>query len=272
MSIQRNAIYSRPSMLHQPFTLAEVRSDNYRTRTLIFAERLAAEPGQFVMAWLPGVDEKPYCIASAEPLMLTVVAVGRFSEALHRLQAGERVWLRGPLGQGFKLMGRRGLLAGGGYGVAPLLFLAKKALEAGMEVEVCIGAQKAADVLLAADFERLGVQTHITTEDGSLGEKGQVTGVIDAAIRRSRPDAVYACGPLKMLEAVDRQCEQHHIARQLSWEAHMRCGMGLCGSCELPAPAGEDSAEEAAHAPVPHSGWLVCLDGPVSFTPGQGDT
>ncbi|MFX1412146.1 MAG: hypothetical protein ACFFA6_17535, partial [Promethearchaeota archaeon] len=224
------------------------------TRTLVFREALPAQPGQFVMAWLPGVDEKPYSVAAAEPLALMVAAVGPFSRALHRLAVGDRVWVRGPLGRGFRIVPGRMLLVGGGYGVAPLLFLAREAVARGDVVEVCIGAQTAEDVLLAGDFERAGATVRVTTEDGSLGTRGLVTIAAEAAITEARPDTVYACGPVPMLEAVDRLCAAHSLPRQLSWEAHMRCGMGLCGSCELPIPGYQGS------------GWLVCRDGPVSFS------
>jgi dihydroorotate dehydrogenase electron transfer subunit len=239
------------SYLHRPFTIASIRTENDRAKTLVFHAGLPAQPGQFVMVWLPGVDEKPFSIAAPEPLTLTVVAVGPFSQALHRLAVGDRIWIRGPLGQGYQLAGKHLLLVGGGYGVAPLLFLARTALAAGCTVQVCIGARTAADVLLVDDLQRVGASTHITTEDGSLGTAGLVTIATQAAINSHRPDTVYACGPVKMLEAIDRQCEVCNLPRQLSWEAHMRCGIGLCGSCELPSSG---------------SGWLTCLDGPVSFS------
>jgi dihydroorotate dehydrogenase electron transfer subunit len=76
-----------------------------------------------------------------------------------------------------------------------------------------------------------------------------VTEAAEAVIRAQPPHTVYACGPVPMLEAVERQCLRHTLPHQLSWEAHMRCGIGLCGSCEL---EGRD-------------GWLVCQDGPVWF-------
>ena len=118
--------------MHQTFTITEIHCENYRTKTLVFDRSLPSEPGQFVMAWLPTIDERPYSIAGADPFSMTVVAVGPFSEALHALQLGDRVWIRGPLGQGFRLpaqvAGEYILLAGGGYGVAPLCFLAQRAV------------------------------------------------------------------------------------------------------------------------------------------------
>jgi dihydroorotate dehydrogenase electron transfer subunit len=256
-----------PSGLHRPFTLAQVRAENRRTKTLVFCEPLPAQPGQFVMAWLPGVGEKPFSVASAEPLALTVAAVGPFSRAVCELPVGARLWVRGPLGQGFQLRSGKLLLVGGGYGVAPLLFLAQEALARGCAVEVCIGGQMAEDVLLAEDFRRAGAAVRAATEDGSLGTKGLVTAVSEAAIAANRPDMVYACGPVDMLKAVARQCAHHDLPHQLSWEAHMRCGIGLCGSCELLASESE-SGEEGQTCP-PGAGWLVCLDGPVSICDGS---
>jgi len=246
------------------FTVAKVCSENDRTRTFIFRESLPAQPGQFVMAWLPGVGEKPFSIAGAEPLALTVAAVGPFSRAMHRLSVGDRLWVRGPLGRGFRLVEGKVLLAGGGYGVAPLLFLAREAIAKSCAVEVCIGARTAEDVLLARDFERAGATVHIATEDGSWGVKGLVNVATEVAMAQNRPSMVYACGPVKMLEAIDAQCGRHELPRQLSWEAHMRCGMGLCGSCELPVPG--SGSDGGRHAGCRGSGWLVCQDGPVSFS------
>ncbi|MBN1878189.1 MAG: hypothetical protein JXA33_28475 [Anaerolineae bacterium] len=256
--------------MHETFTITEIYTENYRAKTFVFDKPLpGATPGQFVMAWLPGVGEKPFSIMGRDPLTLMVVAVGPFSEAMHRLHIGDRVWVRGPLGQGYTLQGQHLLLVGGGYGVAPLLFLAHEALAAGYSVEVYIGARTAEEVLLAEDFVNqrqieMGrqratgnghVTLHITTEDGSRGARGLVTQATATAIATQRPDCVYACGPVPMLVALAQQCQTHALPHQLSWEARIRCGMGICGDCEL-----EADARTAAHIPP---GWRVCRDGPV---------
>jgi dihydroorotate dehydrogenase electron transfer subunit len=245
--------------MHEMYTVTQVRVDNYRTKTLVFDRPIRAQPGQFVMAWLPDVDEKPFSIAGDDPLALTVVAVGPFSEQLHRLQVGGRVWVRGPFGHGFHVPGpespSRLLLVGGGYGVAPLHFLARKAVAAGHDAEVCIGARTGEDILLSSEFAREGVSVRLATEDGSRGTKGWVTQIVDEAIHQATPDAVYGCGPLPMLSAVEVLCKAHDLPHQLSWEAHMRCGIGLCGACEV-------------HELV-SPGWLACLDGPVSSGPAS---
>lgn len=245
-----------PDNLHSAYSIKQIVNENYRTKTFVLDASLpAAQPGQFVMAWLPDVGEKPFSIAGADPLKLTVVAVGPFSAALHALQPGDRVWIRGPLGRGYQLSGRRHLLVGGGYGAAPLLYLAQTALARGDEVQVCLGARSAQDVLLAEAFNQAGAAVSIATDDGSLGQRGLVTQAVKSVLEAFLPDTVYACGPVPMLTAISDQCLTAALPCQLSWEALMRCGIGLCGSCELPAEVG-------LAAGVP-SGWLTCKDGPV---------
>lgn len=247
------------STLHTVFRIKEITSENYRTKTFVLDAPLPdALPGQFVMAWLPEVGEKPFSIAGADPLKLTVVAVGPFSEALHALQPGDRVWIRGPLGNGYQLSGRRHLLVGGGYGAAPLLYLAETALARGDTVHVCLGARSAQDILLAEAFEKAGATVAITTDDGSLGQQGLVTQAVGDALDMFAPDTLYACGPVPMLTALAAQSRDAGVPCQLSWEALMRCGIGLCGSCELPAEAGQAAGVT--------SGWLTCKDGPVYIT------
>lgn len=253
--------------MHQTYTITEIRTENYRTKTFIFEKPLpGAQPGQYVMAWLPDVGEKPFSIAGCDPLALMVVAVGPFSEAMHRLRVGDHVWVRGPLGNGYELLGQHLLLAGGGYGVAPLHFLAQEALAAGCTVDVCIGARTAEDVLLAEAFGKEAVSyqpsavspsvtVRVTTEDGSMGAQGLVTQATETAIAARRPDCVYACGPVPMLVALAEQCREYALPHQLSWEARIRCGMGMCGDCELDA-----KTRQAVEIPA---GWLVCKDGPV---------
>lgn len=237
-------------MLHQAMRIVEIRTENRQTRTLVLEGALEATPGQFVMAWLPGVDEKPFSLANASPVTLTVAAVGAFSRALHALAVGERLWVRGPLGHGYTLPDRPGLalLIGGGYGVAPLHFLAKRLLQTGWPVSMIVGARTAEQLLLTQAILDLGIRLWITTENGSAGLRGLVTDALQPAMREA-PDGrvarVYACGPAGMLQAVAARCAVLTAPTQLSWEAHMRCGIGLCGSCEV------------------GPGWLTCLDGPV---------
>jgi dihydroorotate dehydrogenase electron transfer subunit len=237
--------------LPQETYVIEVIDENTQIRTFVFDLRLEAEPGQFVMAWLPGLDEKPFSLVCADPVTLTICRVGPFSRAVHRLHPGDRLWLRGPLGRGFSLPESSGagprlalLFAGGGYGVAPLHFLAEQALAAGWPVSMVIGARTGEDVIFAERFRALCGCLLITTEDGSLGEHGLATDAVDRLLGEAPHQGVYACGPERMLEAVARLAQARNLPAQLSYERTMRCGFGVCGSC-------------ACH------GWLVCKDGPV---------
>ncbi len=237
--------------LPQAFKIAEIYTENDYTKTFVLDNALRAAPGQFVMVWLPGLEDKPFSLANADPISLTVAAVGPFSRALHQLRVGDWLWVRGPLGTGYDLPEPISpgpiLLIGGGYGVAPLLFLARRALAMSYQVMAIIGARRRQDLLLVPAFESLAIPLWLTTEDGSTGLKGRVTDAIALALTESsgHPRTVYACGPTGMLEAVAAYCAAETIPVQLSWEAHMRCGLGLCGSCEV------------------GQGWLTCLDGPV---------
>jgi dihydroorotate dehydrogenase electron transfer subunit len=237
--------------LPQETHVVEVIDENTQIRTFVFDLRLEAEPGQFVMAWLPGLDEKPFSLVCADPVTLTICRVGPFSRAVHGLRPGDRLWLRGPLGHGFSLPAWSGtgprlplLFAGGGYGVAPLHFLAEQALAAGWPVTMVIGARTAADVIFVERFRALCGCLLITTEDGSLGERGLATDAVDRLLNETEHQGVYACGPEGMLEGVALLAQAWNLAAQLSYERTMRCGFGVCGSC-------------ACH------GWLVCKDGPV---------
>jgi dihydroorotate dehydrogenase electron transfer subunit len=230
--------------LPHPVQIVAVVLENDRTLTFVLDARLPAQPGQFVMVWLPRLDEKPFSLVDDDPVTLTVARVGPFTEALHRLRPGDPLWLRGPFGHGFEVTGRRVLLVGGGYGVAPLAFLARRLRAASRQVMVVIGARRVADVIPAGQFEALGIDVVVTTEDGSLGRHGLATDAAEDLLATGEVDQVYACGPNAMLEALKVLCQRRRVPAQLSWEAFMRCGMGLCGSCE-------------------RDGWLTCLDGPV---------
>ncbi len=169
---------------YQSFKLLQNRQENNSTKSLIFDKPLFhAQPGQFVMAWLPGIGEKPYSILDDDPFSLSVASVGIFSAALINLKVGSRVWIRGPLGQGFRLNGKRHLLIAGGYGAVPLYFLAEQARKSKDEVKICLGARTAEDLLMAGAFKSLGCEVFIATDDGSLGEKGLVTHAVSSVMK-----------------------------------------------------------------------------------------
>ena len=253
--LPRSAAPSGALHLPTPFSILSVESDNKRTKTFTLNASLNALPGQFVMVWLPRFDEKPFSLVAADPVKLMVTGVGPFSNLVHRLQPGDRLWIRGPYGKAFRLPrpGLRAAFVGGGYGVAPLLWLARAWLPQLNALTVIVGARMSEDLLYIDRFDALPkavkesaarMKIFTCTEDGSAGVAGLVTDQLEAHLSEGELDLICACGPHGMLAAIDRLGEKFAVPRQLSWEAYMRCAVGICGSCEL-------------------NGRVLCLDGPV---------
>jgi dihydroorotate dehydrogenase electron transfer subunit len=241
--------------------IAEIIRETPLVKTFVLDTDIDAQPGQFVMLWLPGVDEKPMSIAGMRPLSVSAARVGPMTSALHALAAGDRVGWRGPFGRPFRLERERtALMVAGGYGSAPLYVLAKQALAYGMDVSVAIGARAADELLYADKFGQLLGGTRgallLSTNDGSRGVQGFVTEAIaDSPISARDALTVYACGPEPMLVALHRLCCARGWNGQLSVERYMKCGFGVCGQCAL-------------------DDLLVCIDGPVMSLhqlEGKGD-
>jgi dihydroorotate dehydrogenase electron transfer subunit len=224
--------------------ITKIIEENAQIRTFVLEAAVEADPGQFLMVWLPRVNEKPFSLVDADPVTITVARVGPFTEKLHRLKIDDKIWFRGPLGRGFELRGKHTLLIGGGYGVAPLAFLAQRAVGTRRRVTAVIGARSRADLVFPQRFTELGCSVFLATEDGSAGVRGLATDVAESFLERGETDAVYACGPEAMLNRVLELCWSHGLFCQLSLEKYMRCGLGVCGSCQ-------------------RGGMLVCRDGPV---------
>lgn len=231
-------------MLPRTVQIKEIIPENSSTKTLVLDDAIPnATPGQFIMLWIPGIDEKPFAIVARDPLTITVAAVGPFSHALHARKVGDPVGWRGPFGNGFNLNGDGAtLLIGGGYGVAALYFAACELKKQNRAVIAALGGQSAQDLVYENRMREIGAQVEIATEDGSHGSPGFVT---DAARPwLSRVSNVLACGPEAMLVAIMREALTKNVPAQLAVERYIKCGFGICGQCAL-------------------SGKLVCMDGPV---------
>jgi dihydroorotate dehydrogenase electron transfer subunit len=232
--------------LPQTVCISSVQQETRTIRTFVLAaEAQNAEPGQFVMLWLPGVDEKPMSIVSPSPLTVTVARIGPFTEMLHRRRVGDLVGWRGPYGNGFTLQtDRPALLVAGGCGGAPLVFLASRAIQMGIATTVAVGARTAAQLLYVDRFSDLGAEVRVATEDGTEGHAGPVTDLAAQLVEQEVKPAIYACGPEQMLVALHRLSRERALPGQFSLERYMKCGFGICGQCAL-------------------DGFLVCQDGPV---------
>ncbi|MBI5482402.1 MAG: dihydroorotate dehydrogenase electron transfer subunit [Deltaproteobacteria bacterium] len=220
-----------------------------------------ALPGQFVMVrgdW--GRDPllpRAISLLEARPdgmAAILVKTVGRGTALLSRATAGARLRVLGPLGTAFPApdAARQDLLIAGGSGVPPVYLQAARAAAAGRadRVEVFLGGRTAQDLPYATGLERLGVSLHLTTDDGSRGQRGLVTAALERRLDEvgGRP-RLMACGPDPMLHAVARIARLRELPCLVSLEAAMACGLGACLGCAVPARS----------RPFVY----VCQDGPV---------
>jgi dihydroorotate dehydrogenase electron transfer subunit len=180
--------------------------------------------------------------------------VGAGTRALARLRPQDVVDTLGPLGRAFAPPEAPAgcLLVGGGYGTAPLFFLAAELRARRCRVDLVIGAATAGRLLDAVEAERLGHSLTVTTDDGSAGRRGLVTDPLPELLAGTGAERVYACGPMPMLAAVSRVAAAAGVACQVAVEEQMACGTGICFSCVLPVGPG-----------TPTRMARSCLEGPV---------
>jgi len=238
--------------------IVRIHEENPHTRTFFFKHTLNAKPGQFVMLWQPGFDEKPMSVAfsQGEEFGLTVAKVGPSTEHLFTLKKGDRLGVRGPYGTHYTLPGsrenkipakhKRIAMVGGGFGSAPLRFLTEQAVPLGFHVDFIQGARSEDRLILQNDIQALGAHLHVATNDGSQGHKGLVTDVLETLLvtNKGKYDCVYTCGPELMMQAVGKLSEAAGVPCQVSVERYMKCGFGVCGQCDC-------------------GGMLTCVEGPV---------
>ena len=218
-------------MKQQLFTIIEnkpLTDSVYRLRLGGNTSAITA-PGQFVNIKLEGKYlRRPISVCDRSGSMLTLIYknVGKGTEQLSTLQKGQQLDLLIGLGNGYDLApsGERPLLIGGGVGVPPLFALADELLGKGCKVTAILGFNTASEIFYADEFRMLGVETYITTVDGSAGIKGFVTD----AMKELDYSYFYTCGPEPMLKAVYRASKTEG---QFSFEKRMGCGFGACMGC-----------------------------------------
>ena len=226
----------------------------------------SSKPGQFVnlklSEKLDPLLRRPISLHRIEAdrgtLALLYLVVGKGTAMMSRMEPGETLNVLGPLGNGWDcaLPGQHAVLVGGGIGIAPLYPLAKALTAAGKQVSLIMGAKNSAYLTDSTDYAQLGAEVCIATDDGSAGTPGLVTAPLQQLIAAGRCDLIYACGPVPMLRAVEETALDHGIPGQVSTEAHMGCGLGVCLLCPNKVKSG---------------GYKhTCVDGPV-FAIGELD-
>ena len=251
--------------------LCEVRErrpvGEYQALTLVAPQIAeAARPGQFVHL-LAGADRsfplrRPFSIwrvdrlgGSGGTVEVVFDVVGAGTRALAGLGPHDVVDALGPLGRAFEPPEAPAgcVLVGGGYGTAPLFFLATELRVRRCRVDFVIGAASAGRLLDAMEAKRLGHSLTVTTDDGSAGRRGLVTDPLPELLAGTGAERVYACGPMPMLAAVSRVAAAAGVACQVAVEEQMACGTGICFSCVLPVGGSGEPTRMARS----------CLEGPV---------
>lgn len=240
---------------------------NYRVLKFT-SEKIAAEvkPGQFIHLRVTGRNEhalrRPFSVfrAGRKSLSILYKIIGAGTETMAQLRPGDKASIIGPLGNGFPLPAGNihPVFVAGGYGSAALYLLAERARKKGT---IFIGGRTAEDILCAGDFKRLGWNARIATEDGSAGQKGLVTDIVTEYLsekNKRRQMALYACGPMGMLETVAKIAIGGGWQAWLSLDRHMGCGVGACLACvqKIRVPGKRGSADSWKWA-------RICTEGPV---------
>ncbi|RLG94799.1 dihydroorotate dehydrogenase electron transfer subunit [Candidatus Bathyarchaeota archaeon] len=232
--------------------IVKVKVEARDVKTLYFRDDLCsqAKPGQFIMAWIPDVDEIPLSISSASNGLasVTVKDVGEATHAISQMENGDILGIRGPFGSHFRIMGRNALIVAGGIGAAPLLMLADRLLSRNVKVSFIEGAKTRSEIIFRDQLgflrDKYGLEVIFVTDDGTYGLRGTAVDAAEEALSKKRFDSLYACGRESMIRKLYCLAEKYSIPMQASLERIMRCAIGICGSCVM-------------------GRYRVCRDGPV---------
>ncbi len=233
-----------------------------------------AAPGQFVMlkpaAGMDPLLRRPFSVfeilrnARGDATGLTILSkrIGASTVRLYDAREGQRIDCLGPLGRPFTIVDppSEAWMIAGGVGLAPFASLAQALRARGVTSTLFYGARRAAELFYLDFFQSLGVELVLTTEDGSLGERGRIVAPLDRRLAAQGPSTavmIYACGPEAMLAATARTAMQYGRRCEVSVERIMGCGLGGCYSCVVPM-RGDDGLFHQVRS---------CLAGPV--LPGE---
>jgi dihydroorotate dehydrogenase electron transfer subunit len=229
-----------------------------------------AAPGQFVMVKAATSHDpllrRPFSVfevlrdPSGAPSAISLLnkRIGVSTDLLYRAAPGSRIACLGPLGRPFVLIDppSEAWMVAGGVGLAPFATLAAALRARGIAATLFYGARRSEELFYLKYFEALGIALELTTEDGSVGERGRVTSLLDRRLGEAgtaKHIMLYACGPEGMLAATAKMAMKHQRPCEVSVERIMGCGMGGCYSCVVPM-RGDDGRSHHVRS---------CLAGPV---------
>lgn len=234
--------------------VVEVKIHNDCFATIWLKGKIDVKPGQFIMVWLPGVEEKPFAVTKIEPekFSITVMKRGEFTNAIFNLKVGDIIGWRGPYGNGFNIDDSENVcIVAGGIGMAALSLLYQELKKQNKNVKLIYGAKDCHGLIFKEIISEINTceDMCICTDDGSEGEKAFTTELLDKQLNNYKEqnkniNKVYTCGPEIMMKKVVEICEKYNVKCEVSLERLMGCGFGICGGCTI-------------------NDKLVCMDGPV---------
>ena len=219
--------------------IVDIVNEGKGQKSFFFKEKLESKPGQFIMVWLPGVDEKPMAISyqNKTGFAFTSQVVGKFTSALDKLKKSAKLGIRGPYGNGFSTKGNACVIAGG-VGMSSVSTLIEKL----KNPTIIYGARSKEHLIYLKRFKNKNLK--LCTDDGSYGKKGFTTDILKEQLKNNKIKIVYTCGPEIMMKKVLDICNKRNIECEASVERYMACGFGVCGKCMV-------------------NDKIVCIDGPV---------
>lgn len=221
------------------------------------------QPGNFAAVAVGGVGggmllRRAFSIHKATPgetLEIIFASHGQGTQWLATQSAGDTIDVIAPLGKPFVLPRQPipCVIVAGGYGAAPMELLARDLRSRGCRVDVVLGAATQEKLFGVLDLKGVADSVTVTTDDGTSGVRGRVTDVLADLIQKNTAQAVYACGPMPMLQAVAQVAQDNGAFSQCAVEESMACGIGVCMTCVLPI-IGDDGVTRMVRS---------CVDGPV---------
>ncbi|MAG91912.1 dihydroorotate dehydrogenase electron transfer subunit [Candidatus Woesearchaeota archaeon] len=220
--------------------VSKVVDEGKNQKSFFFKGNIMSKPGQFIMVWIPGLDEKPMAVSyhNKNEFAFTSQAIGKFTNALENIKKGNKLGIRGPYGSSFPLKNNACVVAGG-VGLSSVSTL----IDALHNPLIIYGARTKDHLIYLKRFKNKNLK--ITTDDGSFGRKGYNTAILDEVLSKNKKiKVVYTCGPEIMMKKVLDICNKHKVECQASVERFMACGFGICGKCMV-------------------NDRIVCIDGPI---------
>ena len=242
MQLKNNSLKTETcrTEIPQMLEIADVVEEAKDINSFFFKEQIECRPGQFIMVWIPGLDEKPMAVSyhKKNEFAFTSHSIGKFTSALEKLKKGDKLGIRGSYGNSFSIR-QNACVVSGGVGMASVSSL----IDALKNPLVINGARSREYLIYLKRFKNRNMIA--TTDDGSFGRKGFTTDALDETLKNNKKiKIVYTCGPEFMMRKIFETCSRHKIECEASLERYMACGFGICGKCMI-------------------NDRIVCVDGPI---------